>query len=321
MAFTFGFPATPAAAAARPGAPATPAAPPLFGAPAATPAAPAAAPLFGTAAAAATQQPTLFGTYAPAAAPAAAAAANAATRPGERTPGDELRRIHLALQPATPQSRLRFMFYNTVAPERAALYARPAGTDEQLWAQAARDNPDPRRLVPVQATGFGDLRTRAAEQQKLSEAQAAQLRDAGAFLEAARRRHRALVDTRVPALRHAQLLLATRVLRALARLEVARLRGTPLGADEEGLFARFDKLCARLDSPTAVRGRVAELRTAARALEGRARPQAALLDTPQLASVALFLEQMQTGLDKLVETLKKDERAVNALVASRQSIF
>jgi len=213
------------------------------------------------------------------------------------------------------------MFYNMVPPERVALYVRPPGVDEALWAQATRDNPDRTRLVPVQATGFQDLKKRAAEQQKMTELQAQQLREASAFLEAARRRHRALVDTRLPALRHTHLQLATRVLKALARLEVARLRSTPVSPEEEGLFARFDKLIARLDSPTAVRGRVAELRTAAKAMEGRPRLQSIQFDKSQLDNIAQYLSQMQAGLEKLVETLRKDDRVVTAIIASRQSTF
>ena len=55
------------------------------------------------------------------------------------------------------------MMYNVV--DDAVSYTKPPNVPERLWYQAMDANPDPRRLVPVQATGFQDLKKRVEEQE------------------------------------------------------------------------------------------------------------------------------------------------------------
>lgn len=57
------------------------------------------------------------------------------------------------------------MMYNYVGSE-APTYGRPAHVPERLWQQAVDSNPDPSRFVPVQATGFEDLKKRIDDQEK-----------------------------------------------------------------------------------------------------------------------------------------------------------
>lgn len=208
------------------------------------------------------------------------------------------------------------MFYNRIPPGKAQLFVKPANVDDQLWALAVRDNPEPTRLTPVQALGFQDLQKRVAEQAKQTEQHARQVREAEAFVEACRRKHTQIVESQLPALRRTHAALAHRVLCLMQRLEVVRRRGQPMSPDEEGLFARLDKLSARLESPTAFRGRVAELVTAARALEDRPRPPQALVVQPQqLEPIASYLTQQQEGLNSIVDLLKQAQRDIAAISA------
>jgi hypothetical protein len=57
------------------------------------------------------------------------------------------------------------MMYNLVGPD-AVNYTRPGNVPEKLWEQAVEANPDPTRLVPVQATGFSDLKKRVEDQDR-----------------------------------------------------------------------------------------------------------------------------------------------------------
>src|SRR5258708_7896142 len=72
------------------------------------------------------------------------------------------------------------MMYNKVEESEIGKYTRPANVHERLWNQAVEANPDTKRLttfcrdinspssrlVPVQATGFHDLKLRLDEQDK-----------------------------------------------------------------------------------------------------------------------------------------------------------
>lgn len=60
------------------------------------------------------------------------------------------------------------MMYNLVGAD-AVNYTRPGNVPEKLWAQAVEANPDPSRLVPVQATGFADLKKRVEDQDKTTQ--------------------------------------------------------------------------------------------------------------------------------------------------------
>lgn len=71
----------------------------------------------------------------------------------------------------------------------------PANVDPYLWEQARRDNPDPRRFVPVQANGFADIKIRVEEQDKMAAQQAKTLDDMTKFVRSVEQRQE--VDTRV----------------------------------------------------------------------------------------------------------------------------
>ncbi len=60
------------------------------------------------------------------------------------------------------------MMYNVVDDPQA--YGRPSNVPERLWVEAVQINPDPKRLVPVVASGFQDLKKRIEDQDKTSQA-------------------------------------------------------------------------------------------------------------------------------------------------------
>lgn len=85
---------------------------------------------------ASTQQPGLFGStnqqpQQPAVAP-------------EPTIEERMMAIKNAWDPASPDCKFKYFFYNVVEPGTTGAYGRPAGaTDDAKWARAVRDNPDP----------------------------------------------------------------------------------------------------------------------------------------------------------------------------------
>lgn len=88
------------------------------------------------------------------------------------------------------------MFYNVLPPNTTPEQVKmPANVDPGLWEQARKDNPDPRRFVPVQANGFSDLKIRVEEQDKMAAQQTKALEDMQKFVRSVEQRQEA--DTRV----------------------------------------------------------------------------------------------------------------------------
>jgi hypothetical protein len=88
------------------------------------------------------------------------------------------------------------MFYNVLPPNAMPEQIKmPANVDPILWEQARKDNPDPRRFVPVQANGFSDLKIRVEEQDKMAVQQVKALEDMQKFVRSVEQRQD--VDTRV----------------------------------------------------------------------------------------------------------------------------
>lgn len=76
----------------------------------------------------------------------------------------ELDNIMAAYNAQDPRCRFRHAFYNLVAPEDVPRYQRPAHIPEGLWNEAVQASPDPKCMVPVFASGFGDLQKRIEHQ-------------------------------------------------------------------------------------------------------------------------------------------------------------
>jgi len=74
--------------------------------------------------------------------------------------------IAATVHSASPTCIFRHIFYNVVDPSEVKKYGRPPNIDDLTWQTANRNNPDPTRMTPVIATGFGDLKTRIEEQDK-----------------------------------------------------------------------------------------------------------------------------------------------------------
>ncbi|WWC86868.1 uncharacterized protein L201_001747 [Kwoniella dendrophila CBS 6074] len=80
-----------------------------------------------------------------------------------------IRQIQGAWDSNSPDCKFKYFFYNVVEEGTASRYGRPANaTDDAKWAKALRDNPDPNSMVPVLATGWGDVKKREQQQENLA---------------------------------------------------------------------------------------------------------------------------------------------------------
>ncbi|TXT08943.1 hypothetical protein VHUM_02417 [Vanrija humicola] len=103
--------------------------------------------------------------------------------PKEENIEQRIMSIASAWDETSPDCRFKYFFYNVVEPGQSQYYGRPAGaTDDTKWARAVRDNPDPQNLVPVLATGFGDVKKRVQAQEQLAAVHQQKIKEINAAL-------------------------------------------------------------------------------------------------------------------------------------------
>eukprot|EP01116_Phalansterium_solitarium_P012053 TRINITY_DN28007_c0_g1_i1.p1 TRINITY_DN28007_c0_g1~~TRINITY_DN28007_c0_g1_i1.p1 ORF type:complete len:450 (+),score=154.65 TRINITY_DN28007_c0_g1_i1:76-1425(+) len=326
----FGAASTPATTTSLFGAASTPAATPsLFGA-ASTPAATAslfgtlaastasagllgAAPTFGsgfsigsTPAASTTAAPastSLFG-FGAAAAPVAAAEPSAL---------DRITAIANAWNPQNADCRFRFMLYNRVPENEVMLHGRPPNVNEMLWNQAMQSNPDPKRLVPVQAVGFSDLKARVDEQDKTTTQIKDAIQEIQTFVENVQRRHEIEMLVKIEQCKQQHLQLAHRLIKVMKKLEVLRCKGCPVTLEEEQLREQLAALQREMQQPTRYRNRLNELAALVRIQADKAPEEYDRLDEESLESIHKYLSDQQQGLKHLTDVLRTDARHLGIL--------
>jgi len=238
------------------------------------------------------------------------------SRPGPLTPQQRIQAIADAYNPNSPDCRFRHMMFNRVDPADVDKYVRPATVNERLWTQAVEANPDPSRFVPVQATGFQDLRLRVEEQNKITTEHVKALEDVQAFLLTLQKKHD--LDTRIKIDQYKQrhLELSHRVLKLMKRVEVLTYKGYPISLEEEAFRAKLENLQRELNQPSLFRGRLSDLLSFLRTHNQQEVSTASnihqqltdTLDHDSLESIHTFLEQQTAGLAHLAELLKQDLR-------------
>lgn len=207
---------------------------------------------------------------------------------------------------------------------------------DALWAKAMQENPEPERLYPVLAVGFGDLRARAQAQTSEATRQHNKLAELSKQLAALQQKHdlsnairaqsATLMQTRI----HQRLLALVKDCATL----IPALRGQSLSASEDTLLAALENCEAQLNGaassyPAAVpqqprlRAQINELwaqlgvvRAKREALAGQGRSDSgntewAIVDEANFEELTTILASLQQGLLHLTNTLSADSKALN----------
>jgi len=209
-----------------------------------------------------------------------------------------------------PTSRFKEIVYNLVDPEVARTHNPPAGIPKE---QLDRNNPDPRRMIPVVAFG-GDQLTERKEKQRatVSKMQAAVERLAEVVLDMkadVQRSRTALAEARA---RHTS--IQERLLTLMARLEVLRAGASRQTSQELHFHAHLAALQREMNAPTQYKARVTELASVLRVRDtpGASGRHAALTDTEK-DQLFQLLQQQQRGLKELVDVLRRDMETVEIM--------
>jgi len=223
-----------------------------------------------------------------------------------RTPEEALGTICGAYDPNSRLCRFRHMFYNVVNPTDVDRFAKPENTNDVLWIQAMKDNPDPSRLVPVQATGFGDLKSRIAAQEEMTGQQQQALDEIGKYISKLQQQHELTTTVKIEEFRRKHMELAHRVLQLMVKIEVLQARGYSILTDEETYRAKLENLQQELNKPTQFKSQVRELTSLVRMQEDTAVETYEPLDEQSMRGIYKFLSSQQEALARLSQVLKED---------------
>ncbi|KDN52326.1 hypothetical protein K437DRAFT_254309 [Tilletiaria anomala UBC 951] len=263
--------------------------------------------------------------------------------------------------------KFRHYFYNNVGEQAIESLAgnpyagrRPDAVGREhdaLWNAAVSQNSDPKRLLPVLAVGFGDVKKRHQAQQGEATRQLQHLSVCSERLKALERKHSLSNAVRHSAAAAKQTDIHHRLM-ALVRkchLLIPSLRGTSIEPEEEKLRAQLEALEAEIEGTgydsegagtaaysilsrpvgaTRIRASINELwaqigalrakRDAiVRATSGSAAPGAvewAVVDQETLDQVVKILGQQQKGLNHLSDTLTSDSSALDTIFQGLQGV-
>ncbi|KAL1728301.1 nucleoporin complex subunit 54-domain-containing protein [Schizophyllum commune] len=237
--------------------------------------------------------------------------------------------IYNAWNPQSPQCRFQHYFYNLVMPEQVAMYGRPANaTNEAAWQEAVRRNPDPSRLVPVPANGFGDLRARVEGQTKHAAEHQEKIKDLQSRIAKLRHAHELENHTKLQRAAATQMQVTHRLLKFVARLYllIPSVRQSTLLPEEEQLRAALEEIeedLAHGQGGGRMRAKLNELwalvgvLSAAKERQVSGAGEWAVVDEEGLARIGQILADQQSGLAHLTKVLKKSQRDIAVILGQR----
>ncbi|KAF9453387.1 hypothetical protein P691DRAFT_64531 [Macrolepiota fuliginosa MF-IS2] len=232
--------------------------------------------------------------------------------------------IFHAWNPASPQCRFQYYFYNLVNPNQVSLYSRPANSkNDALWEKAVRENPDPSCHVPVLAVGFDDLRTRVEAQNKKSEEHQQHLENVKTRLESLTTQHTLSNSSRLLRAAVAQTQLTQKLLKFVQHLHllIPSVRSSSIRPEEEQLRSileevedelRRGRMKGKLNELWALLGAVNAAKERARTGTG----EWAVVDEDGLTHLTQILSEQQAGLAHLTKILQKAMKDVGIIVGT-----
>ena len=216
------------------------------------------------------------------------------------------------LNPMRNESSMHAALYNVVSPSDVSRYGRPATMNESLWDAAVANNPDPSRMVPVQANNFDDLLRR-------SEMQTQRIREHGAVLsqieEGLSQMESAVegdVTTRLATYRRRHRELARKLLRLASVVDMETARGdrATLTVGEAERRKKVIAIARALAEPAEFKDKLADLVELGEShvLERRARKDVEIRDVRAAGAIRNLLGEQLKGIEHLAKVCEKAKR-------------
>ncbi|KAF8065006.1 nucleoporin complex subunit 54-domain-containing protein [Lyophyllum atratum] len=233
--------------------------------------------------------------------------------------------IFNAWNPASPQCRFQHIFYNLVNPNQVSLYQKPPNVPNEVWEKAMRENPDPKCLVPVIATGFDDLRERVDAQSRQAEQHKERLKDIKTRLDALSERHSLSNGPRLRRAASQQTQLTQRLLAFVQHLHllIPAVRSSSIRPEEEQLRGQLEeieeevrrgRIRGKLNELWALIGAINAASERGRGGGGGGQGEWAVVDEEGLAQIAQILSEQQNGLAHLTKILQRHQKDLSVIM-------
>ncbi|CDH49667.1 nucleoporin nup44 [Lichtheimia corymbifera JMRC:FSU:9682] len=238
----------------------------------------------------------------------------------------QLALIRAHWDPSSHLCQFRHYFYNVVPANERHRYTRPADQDEHLWNEAMQNNPDPTTMVPVLATGFGDVLKRMEMQDIQLDAHKKTMMEIGERLETVQQKYMlgSLVKLDEQRRRHTD--LTQRLIRMLKYVQVLRYKGFPLHDDEHRLMEVLKQMTEQALTPEQLNNRLRESWATLQAIKrkrqsGNQDGYEAWRATSKedMARIAELLSHEQEGMRHVSNTLQKDLESIQTIEENLKS--
>eukprot|EP00300_Choanocystis_sp_HF-7_P026319 c292_g1_i1.p1 GENE.c292_g1_i1~~c292_g1_i1.p1 ORF type:complete len:231 (+),score=56.22 c292_g1_i1:37-729(+) len=212
----------------------------------------------------------------------------------------ELTKLQNAYTKAQPDHRFKFVFYNEGNPQEY----QPSG-DPILLRHAIQNNPDPSRLVPVQAAGAEEVKIHVDGQKGLIQTHDGVLRKIGERLDEIKRNLETTVQQKLETQQRRHGDLTQRLIRVVGKLEVWQGMDRPMMMEELTLRAKLEELYVAMNRPQ-IRGRLEEIEAAVQMDDGWLAGDQYVIEGDQIEQLSQALAEQQRGIQQLLNILQKD---------------
>eukprot|EP01114_Cavostelium_apophysatum_P021225 TRINITY_DN7343_c0_g1_i1.p1 TRINITY_DN7343_c0_g1~~TRINITY_DN7343_c0_g1_i1.p1 ORF type:complete len:429 (-),score=85.00 TRINITY_DN7343_c0_g1_i1:23-1309(-) len=241
-------------------------------------------------------------------------------KPAPPTPQQKITFVSEAYNVEGADCRFKHMLYNRVDDPSA--YVKPSNVDQRLWDQAVEANPDPKRLIPVLAVGFAQLKTRIQSQEEEKERQMKQLNEVQSVLAALQRKQELDNLPGIDDCKRKHVILNHRILKLMKKIEVLRYKSFSLTQEEENFKNRLVTIQRALSNPSSYRSKLNELTALVNRQEERllSAPNFAVnIPEEQLEKISEHLQSETKALGVLEDMTKKDLRDANIMIEGLKS--
>jgi len=184
----------------------------------------------------------------------------------------------------------------------------PLGIDAILWEQAKKDNPDPKRLIPVPMMGFSELLNRLQHQQYQSTQHKRRLDLLSEEITKLQSSHSTTV-AKIAQYKRKHMELGHRVLAIMIHLETIRKVGYAIEPEEEQLRIQLESIQQELNAPMQFKGKLKEILSQIHLqsqINANPNPSSYVLDEHFKMEIKHHLAQQQNGLTHLISIIKDD---------------
>ncbi|KAI0560454.1 Nucleoporin complex subunit 54 [Gracilaria domingensis] len=222
------------------------------------------------------------------------------------------------LNPLHPESKFHTSLYNRVAPGDISRYKRPSNMDEKLWDEAVGKNPDPSRLIPVQANLFDDLIQRSNMQTKRVEEHLIVLSKIEQLIKNIDGQVDTEISAKLAAYRRRHRELARKLLRiaSIVELEASNIDSSGvLTPTESERKKRLDTIARALAAPAEFKDKLSDLVEIAEStvLNRQTQPAVEIRDPKAANTIKQLLSDQLQGIQHLSHVCERADRDITIM--------